>query len=777
MDNKLIRLPLVALRGLVMFPGAMLSFDIDRLRHADVSMLEAAAQSGNDVFLVAHKNAQGSADDSTYIVGTISKIKRVMPGAAGTMRVIAVGEKRARLLDLGKTAGVSEAVLELCNEPLDYVPTMQEEALMGSIRDAFAHYAMANPKIMAEMNGYIDHCYNPFELANYVSGFLNIQPDKKQELLELDNAQVKLTKILEYLIHQTEVVKIQNDINNKVRVNIEKAQREHYLREQIKVINEELGDKAGPFSDIDEFRARMDAKTLPEHVKEKLEKELNRLKKSSGHAHEGVVIRDYIEWVLDLPWCEKSEESFDLKGASQILERDHYGLREVKERVLEFLAVRQNTENDYSPILCLLGPPGVGKTSVVKSIAAALGRKYVRMSLGGVKDESEIRGHRRTYIGSMPGRIIYSMRQAKTNNPVILLDEIDKLSSDHKGDPSSALLEVLDAEQNMNFRDHYLEVPFDLSDVCFVCTANDVSTIPPALRDRFEIIELTSYTNIEKQHIAESFLLPKQLKKHGIAEGSLKLSTACILAIIEFYTKEAGVRQLERLIAKICRKVVTKKLISDSYNIVTAELTPDDLEEYLGAKKFKSSDKAVIDSPGIAIGLAWTRYGGDILPIEVNSFSGKGKLELTGSMGDVMKESAKAAVSFIRAHAETLGIYKDFYKDYDLHIHIPEGATPKDGPSAGISMCTAMISRLSGKVVSDNIAMSGEITIRGNVLPVGGLKEKILAAKQKGIEKVILPYSNMGDVTDIDDEIKSGLDIIFVSTMDEIMPHAFGDTI
>jgi len=754
----------------------MISFDIDRLRTADIAMLEAAAQSGNDVFLVAYKSMDtgDTLGEALFNIGTISKVKRVMPSGAGLVRVLATGQKKARLLDVGITADVSEAVLEVCDESSPELTTLQEEALMASVREAYTQHSMINPKIVPEMNGYVEHCYNPFELSNYVAGILSIPFDKKQELLELDEPQAKLTKTLEHLLHQIELVKIQNDIHNKVRVNIEKAQREHYLREQIKVINEELGDKTGPLSDIDEFKEKIDSKKLPEYVREKVEKELSRLRKSSGHTHEAVVIRDYIEWVLDLPWCDKSEETFDLKGASDILEADHYGLREVKDRVLEFLAVRKNTDNEYSPILCLLGPPGVGKTSVVKSIASALGRKYVRMSLGGVKDESEIRGHRRTYIGSMPGRIIYSLRQAKTNNPVILLDEIDKLSSDVKGDPSSALLEVLDAEQNMNFRDHYLEVPFDLSDVCFVCTANDTATIPPALRDRMEIIELTSYTLVEKQHIAQSFLLPKQVKKHGMDTGALKLSTACVSAMIEFYTKEAGVRQLERIIAKICRKVVKKNLLLGASGL-PAELTCDDLEEYLGAKKYKSSDKATIDSAGIAIGLAWTRYGGDILPIEVNSFGGKGKLELTGNMGDVMKESAKAAVSFIRANADTLGIDADFYSDKDLHIHIPEGATPKDGPSAGISMCLAIISRLSDKIVSDNVAMSGEITIRGNVLPVGGLKEKILAAKLKGIEKVILPHANMGDVADIDDEIKGDIDIVFVNTMDEVMSQAFGD--
>jgi len=764
-----------------MFPGNVLTFDVDRLRQPEITMLERASTNGNEVFLAAQKKPstsraevhEGADSGDSYEIGTISKIKKIIPQNNGMMRIIATGQKKARIINLEVLDSFTEATLGLVDESFDRAPSLHEEALMNSVRDAFSQYASQNPRIITEMNGYIEHCYNPFELVNFVAANLFLTYNKKQELLELNDPQIKLSKALEYLHHQTEIVKIQNDINNKVRINIEKAQREHYLKEQLKVINEELGDRAGVLGEIDDFRAKMKSRTLPEHVTEKLEKELNRLKKSSGHTHESVVIRDYIEWVLDLPWSEKSEEISHLGESSEILEHDHYGLKEVKERVLEFLAVRQNTGNEYSPILCLLGPPGVGKTSVVKSIAKALGRKYVRMSLGGVKDESEIRGHRRTYIGSMPGRIIYSMRQAKTNNPVILLDEIDKLSSDYKGDPSSALLEVLDAEQNMSFRDHYLEIPFDLSDICFVCTANDASTIPPALLDRLEIIELSSYTNIEKQHIAENFLLPKQLKKHGMSDASMQLTQEAISSMTTYYTREAGVRQLERLIAKICRKVVKDNLLINSGDTPIV-VYPSNLEEYLGAKKYKGSDKTVIESPGIAIGLAWTRYGGDTLPIEVNAFGGKGKLELTGNMGDVMKESAKAAMSFIRANADILSIDEDFYKSRDLHIHIPEGATPKDGPSAGISMCLAMISRLSGKIVPSNIAMSGEITIRGNVIPVGGLKEKILAAKLKGIERVILPHGNIGDVQDIDEEIKSGLTIIFAKTMNEVIANAFG---
>jgi len=753
-----------------MFPNNVLSFDVGRGK--SVEAMERASAMGRDVFLVAQKEPNKENPDTTELfnIGTISEIKRMMPIKGDAVRVIAQGKKRASIAEFTSSAEYFEVSVIPIEEKFSGLLTMEEEALMKSVKDAFSAFAFVNPKILPEIGGYIERCANPYELADVISANIAIPFDKKQELLEMDSPAAKLTKVLEHIVYQTEVSKVQNEINLKVKMNMDQLQKDHYLREQSKAINEELGDKAGAASEVEDYKKRIEGMSLPERVKEKLDKELKRLKKSTGHAQEGVVIRDYIEWILELPWSEKSEENLSLKNAEAVLNEDHYGLKEVKERILEFLAVRQNTGSDYSPILCFVGPPGVGKTSVAKSIARSLNREYIRMSLGGVKDEAEIRGHRKTYVGAMPGRIIYSMRQAKKVNPVILLDEIDKLSSDYKGDPSSALLEVLDSEQNSAFRDHYLEVTYDLSDVMFICTANDPGRIPPALYDRMEIIELSSYTSIEKQHIASKFLLPKQLKKHGIHTGVMHLSTEAIPDMIEFYTKEAGVRQLERLIAKICRKVVKKTLLGADMPV---EIYSADLEEYLGAKKYKSGDKTVIETPGVAIGLAWTRYGGDTLPIEVNSFKGKGNFELTGNMGDVMKESAKAAMSFIRANSEELGAPENFYRTTDLHIHIPEGAVPKDGPSAGISMCTAMISQLAGKTVSDTVAMSGEITIRGTVLPVGGLREKILAAKLKGIEKVILPHANMGDVVDIDAEIKEGLDIVFVKTMSDVIEHAF----
>jgi len=774
MDNNFIKLPAVALRGLVMFPNNVLSFDVGRGK--SVEAMERASAAGGDVFLVAQRepNKENPEAKELFSIGTIAEVKRIMPIKGDAVRVIAQGKQKARIIEFSISADYFEVSVEPVEERYLGVLTIEEEALMKSVKDAFISFASVNPKILPEIGNYIERCGNPHELADLISANMSLSYNKKQELLELYEPSEKLSKVLEHIFYQTEVSKVQNEINLKVKGNLDQLQKDHYLREQSKVINEELGDKAGTAGEVEDYRARVEVMKAPERVIEKLEKELKRLKKSAGHAQEGVVIRDYIEWILDLPWSEKSEENLSIRSAEAILNEDHYGLKEVKERVLEFLAVRQNTKSEYSPILCFVGPPGVGKTSVAKSIARSLNREYVRMSLGGVKDEAEIRGHRRTYVGAMPGRIIYSMRQAKKVNPVILLDEIDKLSSDYKGDPSSALLEVLDAEQNSTFRDHYVEVPYDLSDVMFICTANDPAKIPPALYDRLEIIELSSYTAIEKLHIAKKFLLPKQMKKHGIHSGVMYLDEGAIPDIIEFYTKEAGVRQIERLIAKICRKTVKKTLMDESMPV---EIYAKDLEEYLGARKYKSGDKTVIESPGVAIGLAWTRYGGDTLPIEVNSFRGRGNFELTGNMGDVMKESAKAAMSFIRANTEELGVESYFHRNTDLHIHIPEGAVPKDGPSAGISMCTAMISQLAGKTVSDSVAMSGEITIRGTVLPVGGLKEKILAAKHKGIEKVILPYGNMGDVFDIDADIKEGLDIVFVKTMSEVVEHAIAKSL
>ena len=765
-----IKLPLVALRGLVMFPNNVLSFDIGRSQ--SVEAIEKASAEGSNVFLAAQREPDTEKPEmkELYTVGTISEIKRIIPMKGDIIRVIAQGKQKARITEFEFNPSFFEVSVEPLEEKWNGQLTIEEEALMAEVKSAFAKFGEVNLKILPELMGYVERCRNPYELSDMVSTNINISFDKKQDILELDSFGEKLHLVLENLHYQIELAKIQKEINEKVKVNIDQSQKEYYLKEQSKVINDELGDKAGVAGEVDDYMAKAEKLNLPEYVMEKFEKELKRLKKSGSHAQEGVVIRDYIDWLLDIPWSEKSEENPEIRLAEKVLNEDHHGLKDVKERVLEFLAVRQNTERLDSPVLCLTGPPGTGKTSVAKSIARALNREYVRMSLGGVRDEAEIRGHRRTYVGALPGRIISSMRQAKTTNPVILLDEIDKLSSDYKGDPSSALLEVLDGEQNRDFRDHYIEIPYDLSDVMFICTANDVSNIPAALYDRLEIIELTSYTKLEKEQIGEKFLIKKQMRKHGIHSGVLYLGDGVVPDIIEYYTREAGVRQLERLIGKICRKIVKKTLMGEDMPV---EVHPKDLEEYLGARKYKSGAKTLIEEPGVAIGLAWTRYGGDTMPIEVNSFKGKGKFELTGNVGKVMEESARAALSYIRAHADDLGVDTDFYKNTDIHIHIPEGAVPKDGPSAGISMCSAIVSQLSGKVASDEIAMTGEITIRGKVLPVGGLKEKILAAKIKSISTVILPFDNMGDVADIDAEIKSGLDIVYVKAMEEVIGRIF----
>ncbi len=606
------------------------------------------------------------------------------------------------------------------------------------------------------------------KVSDLISGAIIISYMKKQELLLSDDVSKKLELLTELLLDRAKALEIQSNILNKARQKIEKSQKEYFLKEQAKAINEELGETSGAAEEIEEYERKAKELNLPERVMEKLQKELKRLKRISGYAQEGAIIRDYIQWLLDTPWSEKTEENPDLVLAEEILNDEHYGLFKVKERIMEFLCVKQNTKGLDSPVLCLLGPPGVGKTSVAKSIAKALNRNYQRMSLGGIRDEAEIRGHRRTYIGSMPGRIIYLMNQAKSTNPLILLDEIDKLGSDYKGDPASALLEVLDAEQNHSFRDNYLEVSYDLSDVFFICTANSIDTIPPALKDRLEIIELSSYTLNEKFHIGKDFLIKKQKEKNGIED--LHISDEALYDIISYYTKEAGVRQLERLIAKICRKAVREVLMEGKDTI---EITADNLSDYLGIRKYRKKNIASNNLSGSAVGLAWTSTGGQTLLIEACAMEGKGKLQLTGSLGDVMKESAHAAISYLRTNASKLSIDTGFYKEKDFHIHIPEGAVPKDGPSAGITLCTALISALSNIPARSDTAMTGEITLLGKVLPIGGLKEKILGARAAGIKRIIIPRENEQDLSEIEEEIKEGIEFIFADKMEDVIKEAF----
>lgn len=763
MDNKKI-MPLIALRNMVMFPSCTLSFEV--MGKAALEAVQKAYDTSGFAFLSAKRKDDEDSID-VFRLGTVSTIKRIFPLGQDRAQIVAQGEYRAFTESLENDGVFTEVVTVLSARP-PYENNVELEAAVLAVKAAFEEYLSSGAKVLPETVKYIMASEDPLKVADLISGAIAINYMKKQELLVSDDVSEKLALLTELLLDRAKALEIQGDILSKARQKIEKSQKEYFLKEQAKAINEELGEASGTAEEIEEYERKAAELNLPERVLEKLQKELKRLKRIGGYAQEGAVIRDYIQWLLDTPWTYKTEENPDLILAEEILNDDHYGLFKVKERIMEFLCVKQNTQGLDSPVLCLLGPPGVGKTSVAKSIAKALNRNYQRMSLGGIRDEAEIRGHRRTYIGSMPGRIIYLMNQAKAINPLILLDEIDKLGNDYKGDPAAALLEVLDAEQNSSFRDNYLEVSYDLSDVFFICTANAMDTIPPALRDRLEIIELSSYTLNEKFHIGKDFLIKKQKEKHGIED--LYIADEALYDIISYYTKEAGVRQLERLIAKICRKAVKEMLMEGKTAIA---ITPENLSDYLGIKKYRKKNISSDNSPGSAVGLAWTTTGGQTLLIEACAMEGKGKLQLTGSLGDVMKESAHAAISYIRTKAPKLSIDADFYKEMDIHIHIPEGAVPKDGPSAGITLCTALISALSGIPPRSDTAMTGEITLLGKVLPIGGLKEKILGAKVTGIKRIIIPGENQQDLSEIEDEIKEGIEFIFADKMEDVIKEAF----
>ena len=685
------------------------------------------------------------------------------------MRVLVEGINRAEILDFTQTepyfvVEVSEKVISINDSRKTEV-----EALKRRIVNTFEEYVKLNGKISADTVLSVMTVEDPGELSDIIVSSIFLKIEQKQEILNEFKPLERLEKLLEILLREIEILDAEKNINTRVRKQMDKMQKEFYLREQIKAIQVELGDKEGVAGEVEEYKEKMEKVSLPEEVKNKVIKELDRLLKMPSGSAEGSVIRTYIDWIFDLPWDIKTEETLDLKNAEEILEKDHYGLEKVKERILEYLAIRKLNNNLKGPILCLVGPPGVGKTSIAKSIARALNRNYVRMSLGGVRDEAEIRGHRRTYVGSMPGRILSALKQAGSKNPLILLDEIDKMSSDFRGDPSSAMLEVLDGEQNFAFRDHYLELPFDLSDVLFLTTANTLETIPRPLLDRMEIIEVSGYTEDEKMNITVKYLIPKQLAAHGLNEKNLKISEDAIRGTINFYTREAGVRNLERKIAAICRKAA-KTLVSTEKKSIS--IKSNTLEKYLGTKKFRYDKVNEMDEIGIATGLAWTPVGGDTLTIEVTLMTGNGKLELTGQLGDVMKESAKAAISFIRSKVEQYNIDKDFYNKLDIHIHVPEGAIPKDGPSAGITLATAMISALTATPVKRNVAMTGEITLRGRVLPIGGLKEKILAAHRAGIDTIIVPFDNKKDIDEIPENVRKMLKFVFVNDMDLVLKTA-----
>ncbi len=761
-------LPLLPLRGLTVFPFMTLYFDVGREK--SIKALEEAMINDQLIFLVAQKDASTDSpgEEDIYNIGTISKVKQLLKLQGDTIRVLVEGVSRAEIKNIIQKEPffIAEVVEGHVEEEYD---DNEVEALKRRLVSAFEDYVKLSGKVSPDTALTVAELENISQVSDIIANNIPLKVEQKQEILSEFHPLRRIERLLKIIYQEIDILEIEKDINTKVRKQIDKVQKEYYLREQMKAIQNELGDRDGVAGEVEEYKARLQKAGLPEEAEKKVLKELDRLLKMPSGSAEGSVIRTYVDWIFDLPWNKATEEDIDLAKAEEILEQDHYGLIKVKERIVEYLAVHKLKNNMRGPILCLVGPPGVGKTSIAKSIAKALNRNYVRISLGGVKDESEIRGHRRTYVGSMPGRIISALKQAGSNNPLILLDEIDKMSSDFRGDPASAMLEVLDAEQNFAFRDHYLELPFNLSNALFLTTANTLETIPRPLLDRMEVITLSSYTEEEKANIAKRYLLPKQIELNGLTQKNIKIDEETIRDIINYYTREAGVRNLEREIGSVCRKVA-KTIISENKRVVS--VSRNNLEKYLGIKKYRFDFANEKDEVGIATGLAWTPVGGDTLSIEVNLMNGNGKLELTGHLGDVMKESARAAMSYIRSQCKDLKIDETFYEKKDIHIHVPEGAIPKDGPSAGITLATAMVSALSGIPVNRKVAMTGEITLRGRVLPIGGLKEKVLAAHRAGIETIILPVDNKKDIDDIPENVRNSLKFICAADMKTVLKNA-----
>lgn len=769
-ENK--KMPLVPLIGITVFPNMVISFSV--AREKSLNAVKEAQKTSNFLYLITQKDANVIVPErkDLYDVGTIAEIKQVLSLPGNVTHIIVEGIKCGKLLELISQDDFDFAIFEELQYDFEIDINNEVEALMRTAIDYFEEYLKLNAKpITNETMINILSAPKPGQLADLIATGINVSNEKKQKILEEINPIKRLKIIIEILIVELDILRIKKKIDEDVKKKIDETQKQYYLREQIRVIQKELGDKDGIAEDVNKYKKLLDEKQLPSQSKEIIMREIDKFSRMPITSPDSNVLRNYIEWVLSLPWNKYTQEKSTIKNAEKILNREHYGLEKVKERIIEYIAVlKANVENPT--IICLSGPPGVGKTSIARSVAKALGRKYVRMSLGGMKDEAEIRGHRKTYIGAMPGRIIKAIREAGSSNPLILLDEVDKLSSSYNGDPSSALLEVLDSEQNNTFRDNYIEIPYDLSKVIFMCTANTLDTIPSALKDRMEIITLSSYTFEEKKHIAMEYLYPKELKRHGLTKTKLKITPEAFDEIIDFYTAEAGVRQLERIIGKLCRKTV-KIIISQEKKSVL--ITPENIEQYLG-KRLSYRDK-IYDEPqiGIVRGLAWTQFGGDTLSIEVNTMKGTGKFHLTGKLGDVMKESAMAAMSYIRSQSEEFKLDDNFYNEKDIHIHIPEGAVPKDGPSAGITMATAMISALKGVKIRNDVAMTGEITIRGRVLPIGGLKEKIIAAKKSGIKKIIIPSDNDRDLEEIPEDVKEGLEFVFVKEMTEVLNNSVAE--
>lgn len=769
MDNETRSLPMVALRGLTIMPEMIVHFDVSRER--SIAAIQQAMVEEQEIFLVAQKSieTENPGQDDVYETGTVASVKQLIKLSKKVVRVLVEGKNRAVLKKIEETDPYLRAEVEVLEEQEITIPDdLNAEAMMRGLKEIITEYAAKNGKISKESVAEILDITDLKRLVNEVAANIPLKYKDQQELLEELDFWSRYEKLSLKLVNEMQIMEIKEELQRKVKNKVDKHQKEYLLREQLKVIREELGEDT-TFSDADEFEEACSKLDAPEEVKEKLHKEIGRFKNTIGSQAENGVIRTYIETILEMPWNKRAEDNTDINYAKEVLEADHYGLEQVKERILEFLAVRILTQKGESPILCLVGPPGTGKTSIAKSLARSLKKPFVRISLGGVRDEAEIRGHRKTYVGAMPGRIANGIRTAGVKNPVLLLDEIDKVSTDYKGDTFSALLEVLDSEQNSKFRDHYLEVPLDLSEVTFITTANTLQTIPRPLLDRMEIIEISSYTENEKLHIAMEHLIPKQLEKHGITNEQLSFSKKAIWKIAHNYTKEAGVRQLEREIGNICRKAAKELLTTEKEKIT---VTDRNLHKFLGKEKYSYQMANAAPEVGIVRGLAWTSVGGDTLQIEVNVMPGKGEIMLTGQLGDVMKESARAGISYIRSVSKKYAIAEDFFEKHDIHVHIPEGAVPKDGPSAGITMATAMLSAVTGKKVRADLAMTGEITLRGRVLPIGGLKEKLLAAKNAGIQTVLIPKENTADVEELSSEITKGLEIIPVETMEEVLKKA-----
>ena len=768
-NNTSYIIPMLPLRGIVVYPHMILHFDVGRTK--SIKSIEEAMLNEQKIFLTAQKdpNIEEPEFDEINSFGTIAHIKQLLRLPGDTIRVLVEGIQRAKVTNFIESEPFYKVEVMPVNGRNLQSGRADVQALARQVIEHFENYAKLSGKISPDATLSITNINDLSQLPDVIASNLGISIEYKQMILEELSPKKRLGKLLDILAKENEILELEKSITSKVRQQIDKNQKEYYLREQLKAIQKELGDSTDLITEADEYRERIEKANFDEDIKKKALKELDRLTRMHSTSAESGVIRTYLDILLDMPWGKKTEEKLDIKHAADILDRDHYGLEKVKERVLEYLAVRKMKSGLNGPILCFAGPPGVGKTSIAKSIAEALNRSYVRLSLGGVKDEAEIRGHRRTYVGSMPGRIISAIKQAGSANPLILLDEIDKMSSDFKGDPASAMLEVLDSEQNKDFRDHYLEVPFDLSDVMFITTANYKEAIPRPLLDRMEVIDITGYTEEEKLSIASKYLVPKQLAIHGVDKKVVKFDESSLREIIVHYTKEAGVRNLERQIATVIRKAIKMIVMGDKTSL---RITKKTVKNFLGAQKFLYDKTAEKDEIGIVRGLAWTPVGGDTMPIEVNLMPGEGQLELTGQLGDVMKESARIARSYIRSVAGEYSIGTDFHKKYDMHIHVPEGAIPKDGPSAGITIATAMISALTGIPARKNLAMTGEITLRGRVLPIGGLKEKVLAAHRAGVDTILLPFENKKNIEDIPESIRKQMRLIPVSNMNEVIKYA-----